>query len=316
VVEGVDPGIGLLADVTGARFDQDPRDRTFGLGHQRQAFGLIVNAARGGGGGEGRDGGVVLELFTPLLETAPLLYRLVETGGGLLNSDRVRMLNRKEVELLENPQGGLELIGLDPGVVVWPGALIRHDGSMINLQVIIASVRPGRVGLPVAQWFYEFIKEDDRYEVELIDLLEVDLPFMDEPNHPRLGKYTKDHTKAWSERIDSADAFVFVTPEYNYSAPPALTNALSFLNREWSYKAAGFVSYGGVSGGTRSVQVSRAVMNTLSMMTLPGAVNIPFVPKFIDDDGEFQANEPTEKGARAMMDELAKWSDALKPLRA
>lgn len=167
----------------------------------------------------------------------------------------------------------------------------------------------------MANWFLEFIKDDDRFDVELIDLLEVDLPFMDEPNHPRLHEYTKDHTKAWSAKIDSADAYVFVTPEYNYSAPPALINALSFLNREWQYKAAGFVSYGGVSAGTRAVQASRAVMNTLGMMTLPGAVNIPFVPKFIDDNGEFQANEPTEKGAAAMLDELVKWSEALKPLR-
>lgn len=186
---------------------------------------------------------------------------------------------------------------------------------MLNLQVIISSVRPGRVGLPVANWFADFISDDDRFEVEMIDLLEVGLPLMDEPNHPRLGEYTKDYTKAWSEKIDSADAYVFVTPEYNYSAPPALINAIGYLNREWQYKAAGFVSYGGVSAGTRSVQVCRAVMNTLGMMTLPGAVNIPFVTKFIDDEGEFRPNDPTEKGARAMMDELAKWSDALKPLR-
>jgi len=186
---------------------------------------------------------------------------------------------------------------------------------MINLHVVIASVRPGRVGLPVGQWFFEYAKADDRFQVELIDLLDLNLPFMDEPNHPRLHEYTKDHTKSWSAKVDSADAFVFVTPEYNYSLAPALANALSFLNREWAYKPAGFVSYGGVSAGTRSVQAARGIVNALGMMPLPGAVNIPFVTQFIDDDGQFQPNEPTEKGATALLNELAKWDSGLRTIR-
>jgi len=186
---------------------------------------------------------------------------------------------------------------------------------MINLQVIIASVRPGRVGLPVGKWFYDFATKDGRFDVELVDLMELDLPFMDEPNHPRAGKYTHEHTKAWSAKVDSADAFVFVTPEYNFSAPPALINAISFLNREWEYKPAGFVSYGGVSGGTRSVQGIRGTMGALNMVSLSTAVNIPFVNKFIDDEGEFQANEPTEKGATALLGQIEKWGGALRTLR-
>ena len=88
------------------------------------------------------------------------------------------------------------------------------------------------------------------FDVQMIDLKQVNLPLLDEPNHPRLQKYEHDHTKAWSADQNS-DAFVFVTPEYNYGPSPALLNALDYLYNEWNYKAAAFVSYGGSSGGLR-----------------------------------------------------------------
>jgi NAD(P)H-dependent FMN reductase len=85
-----------------------------------------------------------------------------------------------------------------------------------KLLIILASTRPGRVGLPVATWFTEFAVVDDRFEVELVDLAELALPLLDEPAHPRLREYTQDHTIAWSAIVDSADAVVLVTAEYNY----------------------------------------------------------------------------------------------------
>ena len=66
---------------------------------------------------------------------------------------------------------------------------------------------------------------------------------------PAAEPITKAHTKAWSARVDAADAFVFVTPEYNYGVPAALKNAIDYLNTEWAYKPVGFVSYGGIFAG-------------------------------------------------------------------
>ncbi|MET0828740.1 MAG: NAD(P)H-dependent oxidoreductase, partial [Microbacterium sp.] len=104
---------------------------------------------------------------------------------------------------------------------------------MTRLMIIVGSVRPGRVGLPIAEWVRDQAVEHGGFDVDFVDLLELGLPFMDEPNHPRLRQYTKPHTIAWSERVDAADAFLFVTPEYNYSSSPALKNAIDFLNQEW-----------------------------------------------------------------------------------
>ena len=154
------------------------------------------------------------------------------------------------------------------------------------------------------------------FDVELVDLAEVNLPLLDEPEHPRLRKYQHEHTKRWSERVSRADAFVFVTPEYNYGAPPSLLNALDYLVHEWAYKPVGFVSYGGVSGGTRSVQMTKLLVTALRMMPLPEAVTLPFFTRMFAADGAFAPDETQHKTADTMLDELKRWTDAMRSLRA
>jgi NAD(P)H-dependent FMN reductase len=186
---------------------------------------------------------------------------------------------------------------------------------MSTLLVVIASTRPGRAGEPVARWFHQRAAAHGGFEPELVDLREVGLPAMDEPNHPRLGQYTKQHTRVWSEHVQRADAFAFVTPEYNHGPAPALVNALAFLHAEWAYKPAGLVSYGGVSAGTRGAEMTKQIITTLKMVTPPEAVHIPFVANFIVD-GALVANAEMAAGATALLDELRSSSDALASLRA
>lgn len=184
-----------------------------------------------------------------------------------------------------------------------------------TLLVVIASTRPGRVGLPVAEWFKERAAAHGGFAVEVADLAAINLPFMDEPQHPRLRQYTHQHTKDWSARVDAADAIVFVMPEYNYGFNAPLKNALDYLNQEWRYKPVGFVSYGGVSAGTRAVQMAKQVVTALAMMPVPTAVSIPFVRQFLDEEGRLRANEVMETAATGMLDDLARLAAALRPLR-
>jgi NAD(P)H-dependent FMN reductase len=186
---------------------------------------------------------------------------------------------------------------------------------MLQLGVIVASVREGRVGFPIAQWFLEAARKHGRFQPRLVDLKEARLPLLEEPKHPRLQQYEHAETKAWSVLISSLDAFVIVTPEYNYGTPPALLNALDHLYVEWNYKTAGFVSYGGISGGTRSVQMTKQVLTTLKMVPIVEAVNIPFVTQFIEG-GAFKATDAHDKAATAMLNEQFKWAEALRSLRA
>jgi NAD(P)H-dependent FMN reductase len=185
-----------------------------------------------------------------------------------------------------------------------------------KLMIVIASTRPGRIGLPVSEWFETRVAADGEFDVDVADLQAIDLPFMDEPNHPRLKDYVHQHTKDWSARVDAADAFVFVHPEYNYGMTAPLKNAIDYLHTEWTYKPVGLVSYGGVSAGLRAAQMIKQVVTTLKMTPVVEAVSIPFVAQFVGDEGEIEANEVMERAADAMLAELLRYTEALRPLRA
>ncbi|MCT9933610.1 NAD(P)H-dependent oxidoreductase [Planotetraspora sp. A-T 1434] len=188
---------------------------------------------------------------------------------------------------------------------------------MAKLEIIVASTRPGRVGLAIGQWIEGEAKAHGGFsEVELVDLAEVNLPFMNEPNHPRLGQYTHQHTRDWSAKIAGADAFVFVMPEYNHGYNAELKNAIDYLHNEWQYKPVGLVSYGGVAAGTRAAQMIKQVLNVLKMTPLTEAVSIPFVRQFVDDEDHVSPNDVMTTSAKAMFDELVRTSDVLRPLRA
>jgi NAD(P)H-dependent FMN reductase len=186
---------------------------------------------------------------------------------------------------------------------------------MPNLLIVIGSTRPGRAGLPIAQWFADRAKEHGGFDVTVMDLAEMGLPLLNEPNHPRLRQYTQDHTREWSAAVDAADAFVFVTPEYNAGYPAALKNAIDYLHHEWHHKPVGFVSYGGVSAGTRAVQQLKQVVTTLRMLPVVDGVTIPFHTQFLQD-AAFRPNEILEQAADTMLDELVRTEAALRPLRA
>jgi NAD(P)H-dependent FMN reductase len=187
---------------------------------------------------------------------------------------------------------------------------------MPKLCVIVGSTRPNRAGFSIAEWFVRQASAHGGFDVEIADLKEIGLPLVDEPKHPRFRDYQHEHTRKWSAIVDAADAFAFVTPEYNYSAAPALINAIDYLFHEWSYKPAGFVSYGGASGGMRAVQMTKMLLTSLKVVPLPEAVSISFFLQLMDASGVFQGSEALEKSAVTMLGELVRWSGALKALRA
>jgi NAD(P)H-dependent FMN reductase len=186
---------------------------------------------------------------------------------------------------------------------------------MPQLLIVIGSTRPGRHGLPIARWFASRAEAHGGFDVQVADLAEVGLPFLDEPHHPRLRRYEHEHTKAWSAVVDPADAVVFVTPEYNHGMPAPLKNAIDFLHHEWRYKPAGFVSYGGVAAGSRAVQQLKQSLLALKMTPLYESVMIPSQVEHFDEDGRFTANDRLERAAVAMLDELMRVERALRELR-
>ncbi|WP_432714372.1 NADPH-dependent FMN reductase [Pedobacter sp.] len=186
---------------------------------------------------------------------------------------------------------------------------------MYKLKIISSSVRPGRKGPLIANWIANQAMKNGNFEVEVLDLGEINLPMMNEAQHPVLKKYEHEHTKQWSARIEEADTFIFVTAEYDFNYPAPLRNALEYLYQEWGYKAAAIVSYGGVSGGTRAANSLKSDLSTFKMVPIYESVNIPFFQKQINDQNEFQASEISIKAATGMFKEVIRWTKGLKSIR-
>lgn len=182
----------------------------------------------------------------------------------------------------------------------------------IRLAVIVGSTRPGRVGPKVASWFAGRARRNAAVELDVADLGDIALPFLDEAEHPALGRYARPHTIAWSKRMSRADAYVLVTPEYNASFPASLKNALDVLYQEWTGKPVGFVGYGGPLGGARALQALRPVVCELGMIPVGPDVSVPRPRRMLDEDGVLQGTDEFAEAADALVAKLVTLTGALR----
>jgi NAD(P)H-dependent FMN reductase len=184
---------------------------------------------------------------------------------------------------------------------------------MIKIAIIIGSTRPGRNAEAVARWVHGIAAKRSDARFELVDIKDFNLPLLDEAVPPSMGQYSQPHTKAWSAKIDSFDAYVFVTPEYNHATSGALKNAIDYLYREWNNKAAGFVSYGS-AGGARAVEQLRLVMGELQVADVRAQVMLSLFTDF-ENFSAFTPRPTHEKSVNVMLDQVIAWGEALKTLR-
>jgi NAD(P)H-dependent FMN reductase len=187
------------------------------------------------------------------------------------------------------------------------------SNQMLKIAIILGSTRPGRNGEAVGQWVYGIAKKRIDIDFELVDIKDFNLPLLDEPIPPSMGQYSKEHTKMWSAKIDTFDAYIFVTAEYNHGIPGALKNAIDFLFKEWNNKVAGFVSYGS-AGGVRAVEQLRLVMAELKVATVRTQVQLSLYTDF-ENFTKFKPAPFQENAVNTMLEELIAWGSALKELR-
>jgi len=184
-----------------------------------------------------------------------------------------------------------------------------------KIAIVTGSTRPGRNNEAVARWVVRHAQQRSDAEFELVDIADYHLPLLDEPVSAMFGRYTKAHTRAWSETIASFDGYVFVTPEYNHSMSGALKNAVDFLYREWNNKAAGFVSYGGGASGARAVEHLRLVMSELMVATVRAQVLLSLVTDF-EGFTTFKPLPQREAELTTLLDQVVSWAAALRNVRA
>jgi NAD(P)H-dependent FMN reductase len=190
---------------------------------------------------------------------------------------------------------------------------------MITISVIIGSTREGRFSEKPARWILQYLQKREGIEARLLDLREFPMPFFDQPMPPAMpGRppYEHDVVGRWTAAIAASDAFIFVTPEYNYGTSAVLKNAIDWVYPEWNRKAAAFVSYGSAMGA-RSVQQLRETAIEIQMAPVRSSVHIPVSTLW----AHFQVGDvdkglaELEKQAQTMIDDLLWWATALKTAR-
>jgi NAD(P)H-dependent FMN reductase/GNAT superfamily N-acetyltransferase len=190
------------------------------------------------------------------------------------------------------------------------------ETKRLRILVLVCSTRPGALGPAVGRWLAGTLAPSaSLLDADLVPLTigDLDLPFLDEEEHPSTGVHHHEHTRRWSRIVDGADGFVFVTPEYNYGMPATLKNALDYLGPEWAWKPVGFVSYGHTSAGTRAVQHAKQVVTTLRLVPLGSTVAIRIADAMRDE--RFAPAARHADAAEGLLAELVRVSRALVPLR-
>jgi NAD(P)H-dependent FMN reductase len=179
------------------------------------------------------------------------------------------------------------MIEVRGGAAQAAGAVVANAGSppSARVGVIVGSTRSNRICPEIARLAQEHMGRNSPLRYTLVDLAEIDLPFLDEPVKPALGRYAHDHTRSWSRLVSSFAAFVLVFPQYNWGYPAPLKNALDFLYAEWRDKPAALVSYGSRGGG-RAAEQMRTVLQGLHMHTVEISVEIKVSTADVDSEGQ------------------------------
>jgi len=183
----------------------------------------------------------------------------------------------------------------------------------LKIQIIMGSVREGRMAEPVGKWVLEQAQARDELDCALVDLRDWSLPFYAFARPPAAGDYRDPLQQRWAAHVAAADGYILIAPEYNHGPPAVLKNALDFVYAEWNRKPVSFVGYGG-NGGARSIEQLTCVARELQMAPLEGSVHIMGVWSKVKD-GRFAADEKDLKWLGHLFDEIVWWGRALKAAR-
>jgi NAD(P)H-dependent FMN reductase len=171
--------------------------------------------------------------------------------------------------------------------VIEPSDAMGHRNEGQRVAVVIGSTRPQRICPGIAEWVKRVAEQESPLHYELIDLAQINLPFLDEPLKAALREYEHEHTRVWSRTVSSFDGFVFVFPQYDWGYPAPLKNALDFLYHEWHDRPATSVTYG-TRGGSKSAQQLLGVLEGLHMRPLRDRLEIIVTDGDVDEDWQLR----------------------------
>ncbi|MCX3062149.1 NADPH-dependent FMN reductase [Streptomyces beihaiensis] len=180
--------------------------------------------------------------------------------------------------------------------------------ALLRLAVVLGSTREGRLCPVIASWFAGQARQIDAFEVDVVDPADLDVPVALSPQPP-------ESVRTLGKRLEAADAFVIVTPEYNHSFPAPLKSLIDWHYVQWRAKPVGFVAYGGLAGGLRAVEQLRLVFAELHATTIRDTVSFHNAGDLFDDAGELREPAGATAAAKVMLEQLTWWADALQKAR-
>ncbi|WP_240436680.1 NADPH-dependent FMN reductase [Streptomyces sporangiiformans] len=185
----------------------------------------------------------------------------------------------------------------------------------LRIAVLVGSTREGRFAPVVTNWLTAHLARRDDMTADFVDLAETQLPTALPAFGQDLPPGSAGLLAEVSPRLAAADAFIFVTPEYNHSFPASLKNAIDWHNEQWHGKPVAFVSYGGLSGGLRAVAHLRPVMAEVNAMTIRNTVSFHDAWSRFEESGAVK-DPAADTAAKALLDQLAWWGHALRDAKA
>lgn len=190
----------------------------------------------------------------------------------------------------------------------------QNEPEKLKVGIIIGSVRDGRNAQAVANWMHDYaVERNDGTDYELVDLVDYRLPMLGESLPEEKQAVADRAVSAWSNKINSFDAYIFIVPEYNHTMGGALKNALDFVNQEVNNKVAGFVGYGSL-GGARAHENMRLILGELQVADVRTAVTFSLMTDF-ENMSEFKPADYHKNNANDMLDQVNTWGKAFKTLR-
>jgi len=189
---------------------------------------------------------------------------------------------------------------------------------MSRILVFYGSYRSDRTGIRLADYLVDRLSRRGD-TVELIDAKAVDLPMLDRMYKEYPAGTAPAAMAALADKIRAADAFVFVTGEYNWGMQPGLKNLTDHFLEEWFWRPAAIASYSaGRLSGARSNSAWHPTLSEMGMVVVSSTLTVGPITATLDEAGE-----PTGGAGKALdgaftkfADDLAWWTEAAKAQRA
>jgi NAD(P)H-dependent FMN reductase len=189
---------------------------------------------------------------------------------------------------------------------------------MSSILVLYGSYRSDRVGIRLADYIVARLAARGD-AVELIDAKAVGLPMLDRMYKEYPPGTAPAAMEALAGKIRTADAFVFVTGEYNWGVQPGLKNLTDHFLEEWFWRPAAIASYSpGRTGGARSSAAWHGILSEMGMVVISSTLVVGQIAQALDEHAKprGEAGKHLEGAFDQLADDLAWWTEAAKAQRA